>query len=539
MHGKLLLLLLLILSVPALSVRAQAAPAFPQVGLGYSPGTLTPIDQGVPVYTAGDELWVVSYGQPLNIELLNSSGKLEGTFVLGHMQPTLLHVFTSSDKPGRWLFNITTNSSGSGNYYISVGLVVPGIILPQMTSVHVDSSGLLSLNFKANLGTAYATSACLVGQNSMDSVPIPIPTSLGTGQLLLYRNGSQTTIQPNGKILSPFSFWFELHAGRSYQAQSAMITRDIEEAASSPIPFPAGSTNRSVVDLVSTTAVREGRATLRAFFESSAGLQTLQSPVLIPDSSTWEWLSGCTSTVDGAGSNFTASASLKLAPHTWPRAMYFMYAGSGVEGYSRVRISVSFSVVNFIAEPWGTPLTDSGLLVFPAPMVLTSAMGNSTAYFVSSTYPVFANLQVPGSSLGQLISIDYPYSVNTFQLPAGKLAVESLFNGGAVSNSSILLKLGNQTIASGKGSPTFYVPAGSYALFASYRGTNRSMGVVVVNGNQSSIVLEFGTTPSQTDNLLIGTAAIGAVASGILWVSLFRDWRKKSKFRQVESHSPR
>ncbi|MDA4126801.1 MAG: hypothetical protein OK452_06335 [Thaumarchaeota archaeon] len=527
MDARLFIPFLLVLLLPALPVKAQVSFAS-QVGLGYSPGTLTPIGQEIPVYASGDQMWIVSYGVPLNMELLNASGKPAGTIVLGHMQPTLLHVFTNQDKPGTWVLNMSALGSGSGFSYLGVELSGPGTILPQMTSVKVDSAGLLSLGFKANLGSAYDTSVCLVGRNSVETVKIPIPAGLGNGQLLLSRNGTQTTIQPNGQILSPFSFWFELHAGRSYQATSALITRDVEEAASTPIPFSAGSTNRSVVDLSSTTSVREGRATVRAFFESSAGLQTLQSQVLIPDYSTWEWLPGCTSSVDGVGSNFTASASLKLVPELWPRAMYFMYSASGVEAYSKVPVTVLPSVVNLVAVQWGAPLTDKGLSLAEASGV-TAAVGNSTIFLAASTYPVEATLRIPGPLATQPLLIAQPFSVYTVPIPAGRIAVQSLFNGAGVSNSNVSLRLANQTIAIGKGSPIFYVPPGSYTLFASYHGTNRSVGVVVANGTESSIVLEFGTAPSQTDNLLIGTAAIGAVASGILWLSLFRDWRKKSK----------
>ncbi|HEV2225876.1 MAG TPA: hypothetical protein VGR56_03615 [Nitrososphaerales archaeon] len=538
MHGKLLLLLLLMLSVPALSARAQAATVIPQVGLGYSPGTLTPIDQGTPVYTAGDELWVVSYGEPLNVVLLNSSGRLEGTFVLGHMQPTLLHAFTSSDRPGRWLFNITTFSSGSGNFYFSVGLVDPSTILPQMTSVHVDSSGLLSLGFNANLGTAYATKACLVGQTSLNSVPILIPASLGTGQLILTRNGSLTTIQPSGRILAPFTFWFELHAGRSYEVPGALVTRDSEEAATAPLPFSSGPPVSSTVGLVSSIAVREGRATVRAFFESSVGLQTSETTVLILDTPTWASLPGCSSSMDGVGSNFTASVSLRLAPNLWPRSMYLMYAESGVEAFSRVPISVFPSVVNLVASPWGAPLTDSGLTLAP-PSGAIASVGNSTVYIISSNYPVEATLLIPGPSATLPLLISQPFTVSSVELPTGKILVQSLLSGGALSNSSVFLRLGNQTIATGKGSPTFYVPPGSYTLFAAYRGTNRNQSVAVVSNSQNSVAFEFGNPTSQVDYLLMVTAVIGALASGVLWASLVRDWRKKSKFRQEESNSRR
>ncbi|HEV2138213.1 MAG TPA: hypothetical protein VGR53_05175 [Nitrososphaerales archaeon] len=538
MHGKLLLLLLLMLSVPAFAVRTQAADSFLPVGLGYSPGTLTPVDQGTPVYTAGDELWVVSYGEPLNLELLNSSAKLEGTFVLGHMQPILLHTFTSSDKPGRWLFNMTTFSSGSPNYYFSVGLVDPGTILPRMTSVHVDSSGLLSLGFNANLGTAYSTSACLVGQNPLGSVPIPIPTSLGTGQLILTRNVSLTTIQASGRILTPFSFWFELHAGRAYEVPSALVTRDSEEAATSPLPFSPGPPVPSTVGLVSSISVREGRATIRAFFESSAGLQTFQAPVLIPDTSTWASLPGCSSSIDGVGSNFTASVSLNIEPNLWPRSMYLMYAESGVEGSSRVPISVFPSVMKLVASPWSAPLTDNGLALVP-PSGSTSAVGNSTVYIISSNYPVEATLLIPGPSAPLPLLISQPFTVGSVQLPTGKIAVQSLLNGEAVSNSSVSLRLGNQNIATGKGSPIFYVPPGSYTIFASYRGTNKSQDITVVNNGQNSVAFEFGNPTSQVDYLLMATAVIGALASVVLWASLVRDRRKKSKFRREESNSPR
>ncbi|HEY6283398.1 MAG TPA: hypothetical protein VIW22_05680, partial [Nitrososphaerales archaeon] len=383
MAAKLLVLLLLVLSAFSLPVRVQAATVFPQVGLGYSPGTLTPTDQGIPIYTVGDELWIVSYGAPLNAELFNSSFfKPAATVVLGHMQPTLLQVFTSSDKPGHWLVNITTIGSGQGYYFLPIELVEPGTILPQMTTVHVDTAGTLSLGFKANLGLAYETGACLAGQNSLESVQIPVPGSLGTGQMFLTRNGTLTTIEPNGRMLTPFSFWFEIHADRTYEGAATLITRDLEEAATVPLPFSAGSSNQSTVGLVQSISVREGRATIRAFFESSAGLQTFQTQVLIPDSSTWDWLPGCTSSVNGVGSNFTASASLRLSPDLWPRSMYLMYVESGVEAFSRVPISVFPSVVNLVALPWDVPLTDKGLSLAPLSGV-TSAVGNSTVFIVS------------------------------------------------------------------------------------------------------------------------------------------------------------
>ncbi len=538
MHGKLLVLLLLVVSVPASSFRVQAATAVLQIGLGYSPGTLASIDQGIPIYTVGDELWIVSYGGPLNVELLNSSLKPAGTVALGHMQPTLMRVFTSLDKPGFWSINITTLASGPGFNGFFLELVEPGTILPQMTTVHVDSSGILSLGFKANLGLGYDTSACLAGQNSLESAQIPIPASLGTGQLVLTRNGSLTTIEPNGKILNPFSFWFELHAGRTYVGPASLITRDLEVAATDPLPFSAGSSNKSTVGLAPSISVREGRATIRAFFESSGGLQTFQTQVLIPDSSTWEWLPGCTSSMNGVGSNFTASASLRSSPDLWPRSMYLMYAESGVEALSRVVISVFPSVVNLVASPWGVPLTDRGLVLAPLSGA-TSAVGNSTVYIISSNYPVEATLLIPGPSATLPLLISQPFTISSVSMSTGKLEVQSLLNGGAVSNSSVSLRLGTQTIATGKGSPTFYVPPGSYTLFASYRGINRSQVITVVNGNQDSVAFEFGNPTSQLDSLLMVTAVIGAIASGLLWASLVRDWRKKSKFRQEESNSSR
>jgi hypothetical protein len=111
--ARLFIPLLLALLLPALPVNAQGFTAA-QIGLGYSPGSLTPVDQGVPIYATGDQVWIVSYGDPLNVQILNASGRPAGSFFLGHMQPTLLLTFSSPDKPGTWLLNISTFSSGSG-----------------------------------------------------------------------------------------------------------------------------------------------------------------------------------------------------------------------------------------------------------------------------------------------------------------------------------------------------------------------------------------------------------------------------------------
>src|SRR5713101_579657 len=118
------------LFVPSSSIRVQAAPVTPQIGFGYGPGALASTDQGIPIYTVGDQLWIMSYGGPLNVELLNSSFKPAGTFALGHMQPTLMRVFSGSDKPGFWSLNITTLASGPGFNGFFLKLVEPGTIHP-------------------------------------------------------------------------------------------------------------------------------------------------------------------------------------------------------------------------------------------------------------------------------------------------------------------------------------------------------------------------------------------------------------------------
>ncbi|MDA4127495.1 MAG: hypothetical protein OK452_09910 [Thaumarchaeota archaeon] len=183
-------------------------------------------------------------------------------------------------------------------------------------------------------------------------------------------------------------------------------------------------------------------------------------------------------------------------------------------------------------------MTDRGLTLAPLAGV-TAAVGNSTVYIISSNYPVEATLLIPGPSATLPFLISQPFTTDSVQLPTGKIVVQTFLNGGAVSNSSVSLRLGNQTIATGKGSPTFYVPPGSYTLFASYRGTNKSQMIEVVSNNQNSVALEFGSPTSQVDYLLMVTAVMGALASGVLWASLVRDWRKKSKLRQEESDSPR
>jgi hypothetical protein len=531
MRIRLLLLLILAASVPTVSVSSQVVQfqLYPPVGLGFSAGTVVPVTQGVPVYTLGDQLWAISYQGPTIVDLLNASGKSVMSLPLLPMQPALLRTFGNTDLGGAWALNFSgSNISGPPWFLVRVELVNPTVVLPRLTADRLAPTGVLSMDFRVDLGDAYDASSCLVGQRSLGTVQIPIPGNLGSGQLLLTRDGNTTTVQPNGSIDSTFTFWFELHADRSYsQGLNTLVTRDTEEAASVPLPFSPGPSNESSAGLVPSMAVRLGRATIRAFFEGPSGLSVYQTSVLIPDARTWEWLPGCTTSVDQVSSNFTASASLTLPPGAWPKEMYFMYKESGAEAYSKVPLAVFPSVIDLVASPWKVPFTDSGLSITPMTSNVTAAVGNSTVFLISNNYPLQVGLQMPGSPGAQDLSVAQPFTENTFSLQAGKVTVDSLLDGRAVSDSSVSLRLGNQTIASGKGSPTFYVPEGNYAVVGTYGATTRDGNVAAVDGNQTTITLEFGTPGSQVDYWLGVSAVIGAIASVTLWVSLIRNLRRQ------------
>ncbi|MDA4112536.1 MAG: carboxypeptidase-like regulatory domain-containing protein [Thaumarchaeota archaeon] len=533
-----LLLLLLLLSLAAAAVPFQPgaagaaglAPQYP-LSMGFSPSTLSPVGQGVPVYTTGDQLWLMS---PISmaVNVATPGGTVVAGVNLSPMDPVLVYSFSSSDAAGSWSVTVLGSSETLPENTISFAFTQDDLAPASLTGYALSGSGQLQMNFSVPAVAQYDIQACAVGVVPPETASIPIPGSVGTGALLLGRNGSQLEISTGGQILAPFEFWVELHQNYSYSlgGPSTVASRDVRVAATGTITMASGETaaNATFVDYAQ---VRDGRFTLRAFFDTPTGISVAEARVLAPDNDTWISLPGCSATARVGSTTFSLSASLAAEASTrWPTAVYTMYESEGVEMVSETSLGLMPAVLSVVATPWGTALTDSRLTFTPGPGVDEAASGGGALYLVATSYPVQVGISGLGGLSPQTVLIERPFSLTQVQVNSSKLSVSAYLDGAPVSGASITILGDGGTIAhavSRAGSASvFYLPEGNYTVKAALGNATQVSALISQTGRASVLRFDFVTQSSQGYlYVLLATAALGAAASALVWIKVYRDRR--------------
>ena len=223
--------------------------------------------------------------------------------------------------------------------------------------------------------------------------------------------------------------------------------------------------------------------------------------------------------------SFSLSVSLADPVPGWPRTVYTMYESYGVEMVTMTRLDLQPAVVKVLASPWGVPLNDSLIAFTPGPGVAASSSGGATLYVIAAQYPVQVEVSVGGQT--QSISVEQPFSSTLVQVNSSKLSVATYLNGRSASGASIAVQSGNATLAhvvGGAGFSVFYLPQGDYTVQVSLGNSTRLEGVSSQAGRASVLDVYFTTVPDREDlYLLLATAGIGAIASALVWVKVYRD----------------
>jgi hypothetical protein len=528
-----ILLLLLVgafMCAQPLHLTAAQPPSAPTLELGYSPGSLSPTTTGVPVYAAGDALWVVSESQvSFVLELSNPSGAIVASAEIGPQAPIMLYRFSASVGSGTWtLAEVLLQTSETLG---SLPLLVVGsaLVSINMTEYSLSSAGQLSMNFTAASSSAYDFLACAVGSAAPGTVSIPLPPSLGTGDMQVTMNGSNVQIVPSGQVTTQFSFWVELHQDYSYAdgGSSTVVSRDMEVASSTAVPISGSNATSSPV--MTSVHMRPGRFTLRAFFDSASGLSSAEASVFIPsNSSSWIPIAGCSSSSRLQSSPFTLSSTLGTSTQAWPQEVYLMYLEEGVEMYSATPVHVYPAAIDVIAAPWGASFTDSELAFQPGPDVQQSASAGGLIYLTATEYPLTVGVSLLHGET-QAIEIPSAYSYVTLQVNSSKVVVDTVVAGAATAGANITVSAGNVTIGQARsgfgGAAAFYLPQGSYDVSGTFDNVTRTAGVLAVANDPSVVTLNF---PGAGDQgliyvyFLIGTGVAGLVASVLVWAKVYR-----------------
>jgi hypothetical protein len=512
-------------------LQATAAPTGPAIELGYSPATLSPTSTGIPVYTTGDALWIMSEASPsLMVELSSPGGAVSIEVVISPQAPIMIYNFSGLDQPGTWTLGVYDAGVNQLTESFSVSFVRDVSIPLRMTEYSLSSAGQLSMNFSLSGSAGYDFQACAVGNPAPSTVSVPVPASLGSGSISVALNQSAVQVSSDVQVTTPFNFWVELHQDYSYTdgGTSTVVSRDMEVASSTAVPISGSNATSS--PLQKMLQLRPGRFTLRAFFDSSAGLSASEIPVLLTGgNSSWISLKACVSASTLTSSNFNLSSTLGSFTQEWPQQVYLMYLEQGVEMYSMSPVQVQPAVLNVVASPWGSPLTDSQLTFRPGPDVQESASSGGVFYLTAKQYPVQVAISVLSGET-RTVEIPSAYSYVTVDINSSKLVIDATSAGGGAPGASITVSSGNLTVSRGitnfGGTAVFYLPPGSYGISGSLGNTTKASTVVLSAGNSTVVVLTFpgsGGSGLTYAYLLTGTGIIGIGISAFIWVRVYRN----------------
>ncbi|MDA4128610.1 MAG: hypothetical protein OK422_04050 [Thaumarchaeota archaeon] len=509
--------------IAAVSVPVQPAP---DIALGYGAADLTPISQGVPIYTVNDTLWLASYyATSIGVTVQPPNSLLVSHRTADPTTPLPLYTFVGSDSSGTWQLLFSTPTGGQ--FVVPFQYVGGGAsIVPTPTNYSITNSGSLVINFKADIGTAYQIKSCVLGAGVPNVVNLDLPSDIGNGKLGLLRQGVDLTATLSGSVSKPFILWLELYHQYSYSLMNSdgLVARDVLSASSTPTQFSPSSVPAGF-PLLQKVGLRTGRYTLRTFFRSASGLEVEETSVLLPDQGSWLWLGGCTATSDVASAGFSTVSSLTAAPGTWPRELLMMYRVDGVEMFASRAIDLEPVVLNVASPRWlGEPI-DIGVSASQTSGNALLKVVNTTIYIVAKNYPLQLVIRLSfGNETFSTITTQVvtPFSSQILNVSLGKLTVQ-VRNGDRPAIALVKLSDGAGGSAmkttDSRGATNFFVPAGNYSVVTSYNGTGKREIVTVRDGASSSVLVDFAGSGSDPSTFVLVAAGVaGSFATLLVWL---------------------
>jgi len=510
------------------STRATASSI--PLSLGFSPSSMTPVSQGVPVYTVGETIWVLSgynYSVPISLTSAKSSASLSTDILAVRMVGpgviTPLFTFGSAAADGLWNVTVTTLS----------GAVVVPVRFVNLADHHVSlgslgyslNGGNLSISSQANLGDSYDQQVCAAGLSAGAGLGINFPQEMQpSGNVTLIPGSSSVAVKAMGNVTKPFSFWFELYHPYSLDVTSAnsLVVSNLLAASSQPVAF--ASSGGANATLTWSTPMREGRYELRAYFQNSTDLELVQSNVLVLSGTSWVSLSNACQPETVSSQNVSYSASLARGPETWPKTLYLMYRSFGVESVASYPVDADIASVSFLASPWNRTVPDVKVNVSPAPNLIQTSQQGSILYILASSFPVPVDYSLDisgGHDLAQgSLTVNNAYSTQTQRLSLAKLTVNVVSDQSAPTNLELTgpqgLNIAGGLVGSNQ-TMSFLLPSGSYSVTATQAGNVQSAQTTLTDTVASVVTLNFNTLMS-FEIILIVTAALAAVANVLIWV---------------------
>ncbi|MGA2874907.1 MAG: carboxypeptidase-like regulatory domain-containing protein [Nitrososphaerales archaeon] len=535
--ASLLILVILIGMTPALNPHYQLHLASAQTGLpipfsmelGYSPSSLASIENGVPIYAPNDSVWSLSGSNSVvTAQLLTPTGGVVATRVISPETVSRLYTFSAKDPEGGWTLELTPQNSPVA-FVMTIPFVNPSL---HQTSVKMSNfsmhGGELNLGFAFSATNVYNMESCLASADVNSTIVIPIPSSIGRGEMLLNGNIHNATVSIKGVTSQTFSFWYELDYSYSYSGNviGEVISRDVTTVSSSNALFTTVAPEN--VTLTNSTDTRPGRYELNAYFSDGGGLIVEQTRALVLDNGGLLWLGDCSS-IHISGQSFNTTSDLTLGPRTWPTSLYLMYEVQGVDSYTALSLGLNQTRIHFVSSIGNTTLPYLGFSVGSNPNILASEVYNGALYIIGRDFPL--SLQVTPSFGSdnlqtQSVVLNSAFTDNQFKLPIGALSIRVTNGSGPLQGATISVEndfSGETGSISGlDGRVIIYLPAGQYDVTATNNGQSISKSVELSTGTQSSLQFSFVTNPS-TDYLQYVLVSLLIIGLGLnIWVWIIR-----------------
>ena len=494
--------------------------------LGFSPSTLSPVSNGVPVYTVGDIMWAesgFSSQTPLSVTPARAPGSSTTNIpVVRLLSPgviTPLYTFTAKDTDGVW--NVT----------IGGGIVIP-VHFVNLAAHPVSlgplayalDGGNLSISTQANLGDSYDQEVCAAGNATSAGIVMSLPADMHDSGALRLTGGNPAGVATSGQVNETFSFWFELYHPYALDISTAnsLIVNDLMTASSQPIAIVSAGSVTAPLNL--NMPLNEGRYELRAYFQNSTSLEVVQKSVLVVNATSWVSLSDDCPPEAVQSTSVSYSASLTSGQTNWPRSLYVMYRTFGIEAVESYPVNANVSSVDFLATPWNQTLQDVKVNVSPGPGVLQTSEAGSTLFVLASKYPAQLSYSLDisgGSGLATgSVTLKEAYSTQTSKLNLAKLTIHVLSDQTAPTTLQVTGPQGiNITtgLLGANQTSSYILPAGSYSVTAAQGDNSQMAQVGLTDGLASAVTLNFSTFLT-FEIILIVTAILAAIANVAIWL---------------------
>jgi hypothetical protein len=175
------------------------------LSFGYGPTSMSPLSDGIPVYSISDQIWVQSStNQTISLNLISPGGAYVASATLAPYSVSLIYTFAPTDPEGTWSVSIASQQ-GSNSFPLTVVNPSNHLLTGYISYFSLQSANL-NIGFNFSRTNAYNVEGCFAPNSSQaSSVRLSLPSGIGTGSMELVWRGSNSTVFVNGGVVQSFS----------------------------------------------------------------------------------------------------------------------------------------------------------------------------------------------------------------------------------------------------------------------------------------------------------------------------------------------